>query len=130
VWKNWKREEDKMAADKIKVVDESLRDGSQSLWGMMMGYGMIEPVIKEIGEAGFHCVHIPVNVATPMVSVRFFKEDPRITFRMISEKLGNTKSAGNHNINTVYIRSRPHNLLFLFQPKHTKLQPNLKHMSL
>jgi oxaloacetate decarboxylase alpha subunit len=81
-----------MAADMVKCHDESLRDGTQSLWGMMMGHYMLEPVIKEIGEAGFDSIHVPVTSAQPLLAVRFFKEDPRITFRMIAERLGNTKS--------------------------------------
>jgi oxaloacetate decarboxylase alpha subunit len=82
-----------MAKDNVlKIHDETLRDGTQSLWGMMMGYWMFEPVMEEIGEAGFHSIDLSMSVPQPMLSVRFFKEDPRLLFRMVSEKLGNTKS--------------------------------------
>lgn len=82
-----------MTADNtLKLVDETLRDGTQSLWGMMMGYHMFEPVIGEIGEAGYYSVVLPVHVAHPLVSVRFFKEDPRILYKMFADKLKNTKS--------------------------------------
>ncbi len=43
----------------LELIDETLRDGTQSLWGMMMGYHMIEPVIGEIAEAGFSTVRYP-----------------------------------------------------------------------
>lgn len=81
-----------MAEDMLKIHDESLRDGTQSLWGTMMGHNMLEPVIEEIGEAGFHSIDLPLSIIQPLIQARFFKEDARITFRMISEKLGNTKS--------------------------------------
>jgi oxaloacetate decarboxylase alpha subunit len=76
----------------LKLVDESLRDGVQSLWGMMMSHHMSEPVIGEIAEAGFDTIDLPVHVAQTVISARFFKEDPRETFRMWGEKLTNTKS--------------------------------------
>lgn len=82
-----------MSADnKLQLVDESLRDGTQSLWGMMMGYHMLEPVVGEISECGFSTIDMPVHIAQMVVCTRFFKEDPRDTFRMFGEKLKNTNS--------------------------------------
>jgi len=78
--------------NKLQLVDETLRDGTQSLWGMMMGYHMLEPVVGEIGECGFSTIDIPMNIAHMVICTRFFKEDPRDTFRMMGEKLKNTKS--------------------------------------
>jgi oxaloacetate decarboxylase alpha subunit len=76
----------------LELIDETLRDGTQSLWGMMMGYHMIEPVIGEIAEAGFDTIDTPVHFGAPMLSTRFFKEDPRYMFAMAKEKMKNTKS--------------------------------------
>jgi oxaloacetate decarboxylase alpha subunit len=76
----------------LKLVDETLRDGTQSLWGMMMSYHMMEPVIREIDEAGYYSVNLPVHVAQPLISVRFFKEDPRFLFKMFRDKLKNSKT--------------------------------------
>ena len=76
----------------LELIDETLRDGTQSLWGMMMGYHMIEPAIGEIAEAGFSTVNTPVHFGAPMLSTRFFKEDPRYMFAMAKEKMKNTKS--------------------------------------
>ena len=76
----------------LQLVDETLRDGTQSLWGMMMGYHMIEPVIAEIGQAGYDSIVLPLHGAHALVSARFFKEDPRFVFNMIREKLRGTKS--------------------------------------
>ena len=76
----------------LKLVDETLRDGTQSLWGMMMSYHMFEPVLGEIAEAGFETIDLPVHVAQALISTRFFKEDPRYLFATFKEKLKNTKS--------------------------------------
>ena len=76
----------------LKLVDETLRDGTQSLWGMMMSYHMMEPVVSEIAEAGYYSVNLPVHVAQPLISVRFFKEDPRYLFNMFREKLKKSRT--------------------------------------
>ncbi|MDP6081532.1 MAG: hypothetical protein QF435_15820 [Arenicellales bacterium] len=76
----------------LQLVDETLRDGAQSLWGMMTGYHMTEPVVREIGEVGYYSIDMPLHMAHLVISTRFFKEDPRLTFRMWGEKLKNTKS--------------------------------------
>lgn len=81
-----------IADNTLKLVDETLRDGNQSLWGSMMSYHMVEPVVREISECGYYSVNIPVTAATPLVVARFFKEDPLELFKMFREKLKNTKS--------------------------------------
>jgi oxaloacetate decarboxylase alpha subunit len=77
---------------RLQLVDETLRDGTQSLWGMMTSYHMIEPVLGEIAEAGYYSINGPWHGAYPLISARFFNEDPRLLFQMIREKLKNTKS--------------------------------------
>jgi oxaloacetate decarboxylase alpha subunit len=76
----------------LELVDETFRDGVQSRWGMMQGYHTSEPVLGEMGEAGYYRISIALHGAQPLVSARFMKEDPRILFKMWSEKLKNTKS--------------------------------------
>ena len=76
----------------LELIDETLRDGTQSLWGMMMGYHMIEPVLSEIAEAGYDTINTPFHFGAPMLSTRFFKEDPRYLYAMGKEKLKDTKS--------------------------------------
>jgi oxaloacetate decarboxylase alpha subunit len=75
----------------LQLVDESLRDGTQSRWGMMMSYHMFEPVLGEIGEAGYYAVSLPLY-GQAVISARFFREDPRHVFAMWREKLKNSKS--------------------------------------
>lgn len=77
---------------RLQLCDETLRDGTQSLWGMMMSYHMFEPVIGEIGEAGFDSVDIPVHAGQIQINTRFFKEDSVEMFKMFREKLKNSKS--------------------------------------
>jgi len=74
----------------LQLVDETLRDGTQSLWGMMMSYHMIEPVLGEIAQSGYYSINGPWHGAQPLISARFFNEDPRILYRMFSEKLKNS----------------------------------------
>jgi len=81
----------------LELIDETLRDGMQSRWGMMMTHHMFEPVLGEIGEAGYYALALPIHVATILISARFFNEDPRHLFKMWKEKLKNTKS----NVRTV-----------------------------
>ena len=76
----------------LELVDETFRDGSQSLWGMMMSYHSFEPVVKEVGEIGFASIDMPVNFATAAVYPRFFQEDFRTAFKMFGEKLQGTQS--------------------------------------
>ena len=76
----------------LELLDESLRDGVQSNWGMMLPHHLSEPVVREMGEAGFSTIDMPINVANMVVSTRFFKEDFRHTYAMWSDKLKNTKS--------------------------------------
>jgi oxaloacetate decarboxylase (Na+ extruding) subunit alpha len=82
----------------LQLVDETMRDGPQSLWGLGGGgYHGLEPIIGEIVEAGYYCVNVPVTSATPLCLTRFGKEDPREFFRMFREKLKNCKT----NIGTI-----------------------------
>ncbi len=77
---------------KLELIDETLRDGSQSLWGMMMSHHMIEPVLEDIVNAGFDTVNTPFHFGSPMLSARFFQEDPRELYKMGREKMQGTQS--------------------------------------
>lgn len=78
--------------DAVHFTDVTFRDGSQSLWGLRLSYHMIEPVMGEVAEAGYKSIELSTFFATMLVGVRYFKEDPRILHKMISEKLGDTSS--------------------------------------
>ncbi|OPY85412.1 MAG: 2-oxoglutarate carboxylase large subunit [Smithella sp. PtaU1.Bin162] len=76
----------------LKLVDETLRDGTQSLWGMMISYHMFEPVLREISEVGYDQLNLPHHPGQPTVSARFFKEDPRLLYKLWRDKLKDSKT--------------------------------------
>ena len=43
---------------RIELIDQSLRDGQQSLWGMRMRAGHILPVAEAIDTAGYRVVDL------------------------------------------------------------------------
>jgi oxaloacetate decarboxylase alpha subunit len=60
---------------KIEFIDQSLRDGQQSLWGMRMHAGHILPVAQAIDTAGYRIVDL--TGSSPFeVLVRFLQMDP------------------------------------------------------
>jgi oxaloacetate decarboxylase alpha subunit len=60
---------------RIEYVDQSLRDGQQSLWGMRMHAGHILPVADAIDSAGYRVVDL-TGSSLFEVLVRFRQEDP------------------------------------------------------
>jgi oxaloacetate decarboxylase alpha subunit len=59
----------------IEFIDQSLRDGQQSLWGMRMRAGHILPVAEAIDTAGYRVVDL-TGSSIFEVLVRFRQEDP------------------------------------------------------
>jgi oxaloacetate decarboxylase alpha subunit len=60
---------------RIELIDQSLRDGQQSLWGMRMRAGQILPVAEAIDSAGYRVVDL-TGSSIFEVLVRFRQEDP------------------------------------------------------
>ncbi|MFN8203174.1 MAG: hypothetical protein U0S48_11440 [Solirubrobacteraceae bacterium] len=60
---------------RIEFIDQSLRDGQQSLWGMRMRAGHILPVAERIDRAGYRVVDL-TGSSMFEVLVRFRQEDP------------------------------------------------------
>ena len=60
---------------RIEFIDQSLRDGQQSLWGMRMRAGHILPVADAIDSAGYRVVDL-TGSSMFEVLVRFRQEDP------------------------------------------------------
>lgn len=60
---------------RIEYVDQSLRDGQQSLWGMRMHAGHILPVAEAIDSAGYRVVDL-TGSSLFEVLIRFRQEDP------------------------------------------------------
>ena len=60
---------------RIEFIDQSLRDGQQSLWGMRMRSGHVLPVAEAIDSAGYRVVDL--TGSSPFeVQVRYNLEDP------------------------------------------------------
>src|SRR4051794_16834767 len=59
----------------IEVIDQTLRDGQQSYWGMRMRAGQILPVAAAIDSAGYRCVDL-TGSSIFEVMVRFREENP------------------------------------------------------
>jgi len=59
----------------IEFIDQSLRDGQQSLWGMRMRAGHVLPIAEAIDSAGYRVVDL--TGSSPFeVQVRYNREDP------------------------------------------------------
>jgi oxaloacetate decarboxylase alpha subunit len=60
---------------RIEFIDQTLRDGQQSLWGMRMRAGHVLPVADAIDSAGYRVVDL--TGSSPFeVQIRYNKEDP------------------------------------------------------
>ena len=60
---------------RVEFVDQSLRDGQQSLWGFRMRAGHVLPIAEAIDSAGYHVVDL--TGSSPFeVQVRYNLEDP------------------------------------------------------
>ncbi len=59
----------------VEFVDQTLRDGQQSLWGMRMRSGMIMAVADEIDRAGYRVVDLTASSFFEVL-LRYCREDP------------------------------------------------------
>jgi oxaloacetate decarboxylase alpha subunit len=80
-----------MSKKKVKFIDTTLRDGSQSLWAMKMTYGMYDAVVEELDQVGYDHIDIPMHAPYMIMAVRFFKENPWETMRLFKRKITRTK---------------------------------------
>lgn len=60
---------------KIDLLDETLRDGQQSLWGMRMQAGMALPVTDMLDRTGFRVIDV-TGSSFMEVLVKYCREDP------------------------------------------------------
>ncbi|NNN19768.1 MAG: carboxyltransferase [Acidimicrobiaceae bacterium] len=65
----------------VKLVDTTLRDGSQSLWALRMRAGMMLPAMPDLDSAGFEAIEFMVTAPQFSRSVRDLKEDPWVWLR-------------------------------------------------
>ena len=80
-----------MGKKKLLFIDETLRDGTQSLWSMFSTYGVHEAICAEMDKAGYHYTHLPVNPMSFKMTIRFFKENPWKSAHLFKERFKKTK---------------------------------------
>lgn len=73
----------------IKFLDETMRDGQQSLWGMKMQAGMALPVTPIIDQTGYETISL-AGSSLHEVLIRKCKEDPWAGLDMLVESMPKT----------------------------------------
>jgi oxaloacetate decarboxylase alpha subunit len=76
---------------RVEFVDQTLRDGPQSLWGMRIRGGMATVPGPLLDRAGYAYVDVPSG-SFFTVQLRYLREDPLETFPHIRRLLGTTKT--------------------------------------
>ncbi|NQV54382.1 MAG: hypothetical protein HQ503_00860 [Rhodospirillales bacterium] len=87
---------------KVRFLDTTFRDGSQSLWASGMRSGMMEAIAADVGRAGFDVIEVPGNAIYFKKIVRDLKEDPWKLMASLAEKMPNAVKAcmgGTLNLN-------------------------------
>jgi oxaloacetate decarboxylase (Na+ extruding) subunit alpha len=77
----------------VKIHDQSLRDGPQSLWGMRIRAGMFTEVGPHLDRAGYQGVDVPSGSFFSVI-IRYLKEDPIEAFAHFRRCLPNTRIRG------------------------------------
>jgi oxaloacetate decarboxylase alpha subunit len=80
-----------MGGKKILFTDQTLRDGTQSLWSMFSTYGVHDAVCEELDNAGYHCIEIVANATNFKMAVRFHKENPWNSAQLFRKKITKTR---------------------------------------
>jgi oxaloacetate decarboxylase alpha subunit len=73
----------------ILFVDQTIRDGQQSLWGHMMSSDMILPIAPAMDRVGFRAIYLP-GARGAVVHKRHLQESILERFRLISKKIVKT----------------------------------------
>ena len=75
---------------KVKITETVLRDAHQSLIATRMPSELMEPILDQMDEVGYHAVEC-WGGATFDACLRFLKEDPWERLRMLKRHFKNTK---------------------------------------
>jgi oxaloacetate decarboxylase (Na+ extruding) subunit alpha len=75
----------------VEIVDQTLRDGPQSLWGMRIRGGMATGVAPLLDRAGYHTADVPSG-SFFTVQMRYLREDPLQLLPHILGLLPDTRS--------------------------------------
>lgn len=77
---------------KIKFIDETIRDGQQSLWATRMRTKSMLPIAPTMDKAGFDFI-VAMSGATFETGVKFLHEDPWEKLRLLHQHIPNTPLA-------------------------------------
>jgi oxaloacetate decarboxylase alpha subunit len=100
--------------DTVEFVDQTLRDGQQSLWGMRMRAGHALPVTDLINRAGYSIIDL-TGSSIFEVLVRHHRENPWETLDLLRAALpGATLRAGTRSNGIVGMGLTPHCMLDLW----------------
>lgn len=98
----------------VEIIDQTLRDGQQSLWGMQMRAGMALPVTPLIDRVGYDVVDF-VGSSMMEIMVRNFAENPWEGLDLIVESMPRTKlRAGLRNTGIISMSVTPECLMDLW----------------
>ena len=70
----------------VQFVDQTLRDGQQSWWGMRMRLGMALPIAPDIDQVGYHAVDV-AGSSLFEVQTKYCQEDPWEYIRSVNAAL-------------------------------------------
>ena len=77
----------------IELLDQTLRDGPQSLWGMKMQAGMALPAAPHLDKTGFHAIDL-VGSSMFEVLIRYCQEDPWEGLDLLLDAMPRTRVRG------------------------------------
>lgn len=82
----------------IEFLDETLRDGQQSLWGMQMRAGMALPMAPTLDKSGFRVIDL-AGSSMFEVQIRVNSEDPWESLNLLTQSMPNTPIRGGMRAN-------------------------------
>lgn len=98
----------------VEIIDQTLRDGQQSLWGMRMRAGMALPVTSRIDQVGYEVIDF-VGSSMMEILVRDFAEDPWEGLDLIVGSMPRTRvRAGLRNTGIISMSVTPQALMDLW----------------
>ena len=96
----------------IQFIDQTFRDGQQSLWGMKMRAQHMLPVAADLDDAGFSCIEL-TGSTIHTVLVREFREDPYESLSAVTGAMPRTRLRGGFRPDTAGFTLQPNSVIDL-----------------
>ena len=96
----------------IQFIDQTFRDGQQSLWGMKMRAQHMLPVAGDLDGAGFSCIEL-TGTTIHTVLVREFREDPYESLSAVTQAMPRTRLRGGMRPDTAGFTLQPNSVIDL-----------------